>query len=712
MEGVFKNLKIGSKLAAGFTVLLAIFATAGGLSWRSMNEVIDEIGALERRYIPSVHMVNEVENLGQEVMLNIRTYVLGESFADLDAAKENFQELMEVIGKAKAHGASYDGLERLVEGMDRAERQAVVYQGLLEDSQALIANMSTQRRQAAEAAASMGTIAYDLLFDEKDDLEDGIKNWASRGELAEMQDRIALLEELIETVHKAESLTLRAIAERRMGLLDQVEQELVHIRKLLKEIDDSSDGGHSDRIKRALGDAESYSRAIINLKDASSRLDEMGQARTAAGSALVAAADDVMRFTVEQALSIAQLVSGNAKAVSRTLLMSVLFALFAGAVIAGLITRVITGPIKRAVQIADRAGKGDLSVERWEFGHDGSDEMGALADALALMVKNQADSVKEVVDAAQDIMGGAETLAALSEETNASVEEVRSSLDQVASISENNSASLEESNAGIAQVAEGAYGTAKASSEGVSVTRHTASVAKEAVDSVEDVIEDVQSVGRSSEESLEKIRALASSVEDISRFVSVITSIADQTNLLALNAAIEAARAGDAGRGFAVVADEVRKLAEESNRAAKEVDRIITTLGENAQESITVTERTGKVMSQAASKADRVRTQLADVLKEIGRITQVVSDLASVADNQASSTKEMAQAIDQISQANMDVVQRVETIRRASGEMAGASEGVACQAAEMAERAQSMRALLDRFTLSKSERGVSPVEKD
>ncbi|MEA3283626.1 MAG: hypothetical protein U9Q00_01440 [Synergistota bacterium] len=52
--------------------------------------MIGEIGPFERRYIPSIHLVNEVENLGQEVMLNIRTYVLGESFADLDTAKEKF----------------------------------------------------------------------------------------------------------------------------------------------------------------------------------------------------------------------------------------------------------------------------------------------------------------------------------------------------------------------------------------------------------------------------------------------------------------------------------------------------------------------------------------------------------------------------------------------------------------------------------------------
>ncbi|GAJ98995.1 methyl-accepting chemotaxis protein [Geomicrobium sp. JCM 19055] len=55
--------------------------------------------------------------------------------------------------------------------------------------------------------------------------------------------------------------------------------------------------------------------------------------------------------------------------------------------------------------------------------------------------------------------------------------------------------------------------------------------------------------------------------------------------MLALNANIEASRAGRSGRGFAVVAEEVGKLALESEHAANQITKTISSMAENIQSS-------------------------------------------------------------------------------------------------------------------------------
>src|SRR5512143_103117 len=213
------------------------------------------------------------------------------------------------------------------------------------------------------------------------------------------------------------------------------------------------------------------------------------------------------------------------------------------------VTRAVSRPLAKAVELAERIAEGDLrgtlKVER-------EDEVGRLLGSMRTMSEKMSHTIAEV-------MGGANALASASAQLSSTAQSLSSGTSEQAASVEETTSSLEQMSASITQNADNSRQTEEMALKG----------AKDARKGGQDV------------------KAAVEAMQTIALKISIIEEIAYQTNLLALNAAIEAARAGEHGRGFAVVATEVRKLAERSQTAAKEI-------GGLASSSVKVAERAGR----------------------------------------------------------------------------------------------------------------------
>ncbi|HCD2061966.1 TPA: PAS domain-containing methyl-accepting chemotaxis protein [Serratia marcescens] len=147
---------------------------------------------------------------------------------------------------------------------------------------------------------------------------------------------------------------------------------------------------------------------------------------------------------------------------------------------------------------------------------------------------------------------------------------------------------------------------------------------------VQQAVKGMQQVEAAARETSGVVTELGKCSQQIGTIVEAIRKIAAQTNLLAINASIEAAHAGEHGRGFAVVANEVRTLAEQSRKAATEIERMTKSIQQGVAAAIagmaTCVEQAGggvALTHDAGEVINQVNIGMHDVVKLMQAFTSV-----------------------------------------------------------------------------------------
>jgi methyl-accepting chemotaxis protein len=284
-------------------------------------------------------------------------------------------------------------------------------------------------------------------------------------------------------------------------------------------------------------------------------------------------------------------------------------ALASSVVLALLITRSITRPLKRAVEVARKVATGDLSQQ---IAVQGRDETAQLLHAsLVGIVAQVRQGSESIASATQQIASGNTDLSSRTEEQASSLEQTVASMQELADTVKQN-------------------------------TEHGQRAGELAESAAQVALRGGAVVG----EMVQTMEAINTSSRRIADIIGVIDSIAFQTNILALNAAVEAARAGEQGRGFAVVASEVRQLAQRSADAAREIKGLIGTSVGNVDAGSRHVERAGATMDEIVVSVRRV----ADLMREIGQASR----------DQTSGIEQINQAmaqLDQVTQSNAALVE-------------------------------------------------------
>ena len=356
----------------------------------------------------------------------------------------------------------------------------------------------------------------------------------------------------------------------------------------------------------------------------------------------------------EEAAKNNQGVSNNVHSVFNTiivvLLISMGLSLCVIFVVASILTRKISKPIRYLLDLMNRLATGDYSKK--VGAHNWGYEFKVLANKLNHVIETNSALISKIQSNNQDIKSQSllnqeeiSSVVASSDKQNGAMHSILDSLNELGQIAKN-------------------------TTEAMDNTRdHTQAIQNAVADSLTAIDANVNGNKRLND-TLENANLTISKVEDrthdISKILDVIGEIADQTNLLALNAAIEAARAGEAGKGFAVVADEVRTLALKTAQSTSQIQEMINNLNAASAEASECMNICTTQMTENTKNLDITHNTIAQVNNDIAKLASQADNVTQMVNEQSASFDDISHNVNTVTSDLDESIKSLEKVRNSS----------------------------------------------